>query len=53
MGTQRLRLRLRLFSLAGRLARHAHRTVLHLAAGARWTELLLTGRDHIAAARPG
>ena len=42
------RLRLRLLSVAGRLARHTRRLVLHLAAGHRWTDLLLTGRrrDH-------
>ena len=36
------RLRLRLFSLAGRLARSARRTVLHLSSAGRWTDLLLT-----------
>ena len=34
------RLRLRLFSTAGRLARTARRTVLHLPRGGRWTHLL-------------
>ena len=42
------RLRLRLFSVAGRLARSARRTVLHLTATGRWTELLLDD-DHRAA----
>jgi hypothetical protein len=41
------RLRLRLFTVAGRLARHTRRLVLHLAAGNRWTGLLLTGRTSI------
>jgi hypothetical protein len=35
------RLRLRLFSLAGRLARSGRRTVLHLSAHAPWADLLL------------
>ena len=35
------RLRLRIFSLAGRLARSARRTVLHLPAHAPWAGLLL------------
>ena len=35
------RLRLRVFSLAGRLARTARRTVLHLSRVGRWTDLLL------------
>jgi len=49
------RLRLRLFSSAGRLAHHARRLVVHLSAGHAWTELLLTGRAAITAvpARPG
>ena len=46
------RLRLRLFSLAGRLARHAHRLVLHLGADHRWTELLLTARAAITGLEP-
>ena len=41
------RLRLRLFSSAGRLAHHAHQLVLHLGADHRWTELLLTARTAI------
>ena len=36
------RLRLRLFSVAGRLARSARRLVLHLNQTGRWTDLLLT-----------
>jgi len=36
------RLRLRLFSIAGRLARSARRVVLHLNQAGRWTNLLLT-----------
>jgi len=35
------RLRLRLFSLAGRLVRSARRTVLHLSKSSHWTDLLL------------
>ncbi len=35
------RLRLRLFSIAGRLARSSRRTVLHLSSTSRWTALLL------------
>ena len=48
------RLRLRLFSVAGRLAHHARRLVLHLGADHRWGELVLTARAAITAeARPG
>jgi hypothetical protein len=48
------RLRLRLFSIAGRLARHARHLVLHLGTGHRWTALLLTGRAAITThPRPG
>jgi len=48
------RLRLRLFSIAGRLARHTRRLVLHLGAGNRWTDLLLTGRTAVTGQpRPG
>jgi hypothetical protein len=49
------KLRLRLFSTAGRLARHARDLALHLAADRAWTELVLTGRTAITAipARPG
>ena len=36
------RLRLRLFFVAGRLARSARRVVLHLNNTGRWTDLLLT-----------
>ena len=46
------RLRLRLFSIAGRLARSARRTVLHLSAHAPWTALLLQGDHHPARAHP-
>ena len=46
------RLRLRLFSLAGRLARHARRLVLHLGADHRRTELLLTARAAITGLEP-
>nr|MBA2307865.1 transposase [Pseudonocardiales bacterium] len=35
------RLRLRIFSIAGRIARTGRRTVLHLSSHAPWTELLL------------
>jgi len=44
------RLRLRLFSIAGRLARHARRTRLRLAAHAPWANLLITA---IARLQPG
>ncbi len=44
------RLRLRLFSIAGRLARHAHRTRLRLAAHAPWVDLLTTA---LARLQPG
>jgi hypothetical protein len=37
------RLRLRLFSAAGRLARHGRRTVVHLARHGPWTQLLHDG----------
>ena len=48
------RLRLRLLPIAGRLARHTRRLVLHLAADNRWTDLLLTGRAAITGQpRPG
>ena len=47
------RLRLRLLSVAGRLAHHARHRLLHLAER-RWTELLLTGRTAITSLpRPG
>ena len=46
------RLRLRLFSLAGRLARHARRLVLHLGADHRWSKLLLTARTAITGLEP-
>jgi hypothetical protein len=46
------RLRLRLLSIAGRLAHHARHQLLHLAAEHRWTELLLTGRAAITGPTP-
>jgi len=46
------RLRLRLFAVAGRLARHAHRLVLHLAADHRFSELALTARAAITGPLP-
>ncbi len=46
------RLRHRLFSAAGRITRHARRTVLHLPAGHRWSRLIQTGLTRIAA-HPG
>jgi hypothetical protein len=48
------RLRLRLFSIAGRLARSGRRVVLHLAAHAPWTPLLLAALTNLRAlATPG
>jgi Transposase DDE domain group 1 len=49
------RLRLRLFTTAAGLARHARRLVAHLAAAHPWTALVLTGRAAITGvpARPG
>ncbi|ETZ96562.1 transposase DDE domain protein [Mycobacterium kansasii 732] len=44
------RLRLRLFSIAGRLARHARRTRLRLAAHAPWADVLTTA---LARLQPG
>jgi DDE family transposase len=41
------RLRLRLFSVAGRIAHHARRVHLRLAAHAPWTELLLTAHQRL------
>jgi len=41
------RLRLRLFSIAGRLARTGRRTVLHLSRQHRWTVLLLQGLQRL------
>ncbi|WNV83700.1 IS1380 family transposase [Umezawaea sp. Da 62-37] len=41
------RLRLRLFSIAGRIARHARRVHLRLAAHAPWSWLLLTGHQRL------
>lgn len=41
------RLRLRLFSIAGRIARHARRTRLRLASHAPWAELLTTALDRL------
>jgi hypothetical protein len=40
-------LRLRLFSAAGRIARHARQTRLHLARHAPWTGLITTGLDRL------
>jgi hypothetical protein len=47
------RLRHRLLSAAGRIARHARTTMLHLPAGHRWSPLIHTGLLRIAAAAPG
>ncbi len=47
------RLRHRLFSAAGRISRHARRTMLHLPAGHRWSRLIQNGLTRIAAAAPG
>ena len=41
------RLRLRLFSIAGRLAHHSRRTVVHLSRSNRWTALLLSMIDKL------
>ena len=41
------RLRLRLFSVAGRLAHHSRRTVLHLSHSNRWTSLLINMIDKL------
>lgn len=41
------RLRLRLFSIAGRIARHARRVHLRLAAHAPWVELVLTAHQRL------
>jgi Transposase DDE domain group 1 len=46
------RLRLRLFSIAARLARHARGLVLHLGANHRWSELALTAHAAISAVPP-
>lgn len=46
------KLRLRLFSTAGRLARHARHLTLHLSAGHPWTELVLAGRAAITGPTP-
>jgi hypothetical protein len=43
------RLRLRLFSIAGRISRHARRTHLKLAAQAPWAQLLTAGLTPLAA----
>jgi hypothetical protein len=43
------RLRLRLFSIAGRLADHGRTRRLHLAASAPWAWLLLAGLDRLRA----
>ena len=44
---KRLRLRLRLFSIAGRLADHARTRRLHLSGNAPWAPLLLAGLDRL------
>lgn len=41
------RLRLRLFATAGRIARHARRTHLRLAAHAPWAHLLIRARNRL------
>jgi len=41
------RLRLRLFTIAGRIARHARQTHLRLARHAPWTDLLLTAHQRL------
>ncbi|WP_158852458.1 IS1380 family transposase [Saccharothrix deserti] len=41
------RLRLRLFSVAGRIARHARQVHLRLAAHAPWAELIMTGHQRL------
>lgn len=41
------RLRLRLWSIAGRVTRHARRTQLKLAARAPWVDLLIRGLEHL------
>ena len=46
------RLRLRLFGIAGGLARHARQLVLHLGAEHPWTALLLAGRTAITSPPP-
>ena len=43
------RLRLRLFSTAGRLARSARRTVLRLGDSGTWTELILSMLERLRA----
>lgn len=43
------RLRLRLWSIAGKVTRHARRTHLKLAARAPWVDLLARGLDHLRA----
>ncbi len=43
------RLRLRLFSIAGRIARSSRRTVLHLSSTSRWTTLLINMIDKLRA----
>lgn len=43
------RLRLRVFSIAGRIARHARRTHLRLSAHAPWSELIATALARLAA----
>ena len=41
------RLRLRLFTIAGRIARHARQIHLRLASHAPWTQLLLTAHQRL------
>ena len=46
---KRLRLRLRLFSIAARLARTGRRIIVHLARDSTWTDLLLAGLTRLRA----
>lgn len=46
------RLRLQLFSLAGRLAHHARQTLLHLPEHHPWAELLTSGLTRLDALAP-
>lgn len=43
------RLRLRIFSIAGKIATHARRTRLTLSADAPWAELIITALARLAA----
>jgi hypothetical protein len=47
------RLRLRIFSIAGRITRSARRTVLHLAAHAPWAQLVLHAQNLRRLPEPG